>query len=271
MNRNRRFVAPLVIAGLALTLSACTAAKEDAAAAPAAETAAGGDAAAAAPALQIEGLPDERSQVSYMIGMDVAKSLTPIKGDIDVAVMAKAMEAAFAGQGLLLTEEQANQIRTAFTTKVQERQIAEQKAKAEANLKAGDEFLAANKGKPGVQVTASGLQYQIVRAGSGAKPAATDQVRVHYKGTLLDGTVFDSSYDRGQPAEFALNQVIPGWSEGVALMPVGSKFTFWIPASLAYGEAGGGPIPPNSMLTFEVELLDILPPAAAPEAAIPQQ
>ena len=97
-----------------------------------------------------------------------------------------------------------------------------------------------------------------MREGSGPKPAATDVVRVHYKGTLLDGTVFDSSYDRGQPAEFGLNQVIPGWAEGVALMPVGSKYMFWIPSDLGYGEAGGGPIPPNSMLTFEVELIEIV-------------
>ena len=98
----------------------------------------------------------------------------------------------------------------------------------------------------------------MVRAGNGPKPASTDVVRVHYKGTLLDGTVFDSSYDRGQPVEFGLSQVIPGWSEGVALMPVGSKYTFWIPAELGYGEAGGGPIPPNAMLTFEVELMEIV-------------
>ena len=100
--------------------------------------------------------------------------------------------------------------------------------------------------------------HQVVRAGNGPTPAATDVVRVHYKGTLLDGTVFDSSYDRGQPAEFGLAQVIPGWSEGVALMPVGSKYTFWIPSELGYGEAGGGPIPANAMLTFEVELMEIV-------------
>ncbi|MBW8312831.1 MAG: FKBP-type peptidyl-prolyl cis-trans isomerase [Rhizobium sp.] len=118
--------------------------------------------------------------------------------------------------------------------------------------------MAANKAKPGVQVTESGLQYRVERAGNGATPTASDVVRVHYKGTLLNGETFDSSYDRGEPAEFGLGQVIPGWSEGVQLMKVGSKYTFWIPAELAYGEAGGGPIPANAMLTFEVELMEIV-------------
>ncbi len=118
-------------------------------------------------------------------------------------------------------------------------------------------FLAANKLKEGVQTTASGLQYKVLTMGEGAKPAATDTVEVHYRGTLLDGTEFDSSYARNEPISFALNRVIAGWTEGVQLMPIGSKFVFYIAPDLAYGEAGGGPIPPNSTLVFEVELLDI--------------
>lgn len=259
MKSSFRVVAPLVLASVVLSLSACKQEAKDAEAKPsvageAAETAPG------APAIEIAGLATERDQVSYMIGLDIAKSLDPIKGDVDVATLAKAIEASFAGKDSLMTEEQATQVREAFSSKIQARQAEEQAAKAEKNLKEGADFLAANKDKPGVKTTESGLQYQIIRAGSGAKPAGTDQVRVHYKGTLLDGTVFDSSYERGQPAEFGLNQVIPGWSEGVALMPVGSKFQFWIPANLAYGEAGGGPIGPNAMLTFEVELLEIVTP-----------
>ncbi|MBP6626459.1 MAG: FKBP-type peptidyl-prolyl cis-trans isomerase [Arenimonas sp.] len=193
-----------------------------------------------------------------MIGMDMAKSLDPIKDTLDVDVMADAMRTTFAGGKSKLTDEQSAKIQEAFTAKLQAKQEAEQAAKAEKGKEEGAAFLAANKGKPGVKVTESGLQYLVVRAGTGAVPTAADTVRVHYKGTLLDGTVFDSSYERGQPAEFGLAQVIPGWSEGVALMPVGSKYTFWIPAELGYGETGTGPIPPNAMLTFEVELMEIV-------------
>lgn len=252
-----RVLAPLVLSSLALSLAAC--AKSEAPGEPA--VAAAEQAAAAAPGeplLKVAGLDSEQAEVSYMIGLDVAKSLEPIKGDIDVAMLAKAMGDSFAGGKLLMDDAQANRVREVYTAKIQARQMAEQTAKAEQNLKAGADFLAANKDKPGVKTTESGLQYQVLRQGSGEKPKATDRVRVHYRGTLLDGTVFDSSYERGQPAEFGLNQVIPGWSEGVALMPVGSKYQFWIPASLAYGESGGGPIGPNAMLTFEVELLDIV-------------
>ena len=126
------------------------------------------------------------------------------------------------------------------------------------NLAEGKAFLAKNKTASGVVTTASGLQYKILRAGSGAKPSADSIVKVNYKGTLLDGKVFDSSYDRNEPVEFPLNQVVPGWSEGVGLMNVGSKFQFWIPSDLAYGEAGSPPvIGPNATLVFEVELLEI--------------
>ncbi|WP_227977753.1 FKBP-type peptidyl-prolyl cis-trans isomerase [Arenimonas daejeonensis] len=206
----------------------------------------------------IAGLETEKKQVSYMIGLDMAKSLTPIKDDLDVEVLAEAMATAFAGETPKLTEEQSLLVQEAFTAKLQAKQAAEQAEKAEKGKAEGAAFLAGNKDKPGVKTTESGLQYRVERAGNGATPAATDVVRVHYKGTLLDGTEFDSSYERGQPAEFGLNQVIPGWAEGVALMPVGSKYTFWIPSELGYGDSGGGPIPPNAMLTFEVELIEIV-------------
>jgi FKBP-type peptidyl-prolyl cis-trans isomerase len=123
---------------------------------------------------------------------------------------------------------------------------------------AGKEFLEANGKKEGVTTTASGLQYKVIKAGSGANPKATDTVKVHYKGTFLDGKTFDSSYDRGEPISFPLNRVIAGWTEGVQLMPVGSTYEFYIPSNLAYGERGApGAIPPNSTLIFVVELLDI--------------
>lgn len=202
-------------------------------------------------------LSTERQKVSYMIGMDVAKSLEPIKGEIDTAVMMQAIQAVFAGRPTAMTDAQAEQLRASFSQKMQARLSAQAAAEGQKNLEAGNRFLAANKAKAGVRTTASGLQYQVLRAGAGPTPKATDMVKVNYKGTLLNGKTFDSSYDRGQPAEFALNQVIPGWTEGVALMSVGSKYKFWIPANLGYGPSGPPSIGPNAMLTFEVELLSI--------------
>ncbi len=258
MNSALRYAAPLVLASLVLSLSACKPGADDAAApsGEAADATTGGDAPAVVAG--IEGQETEKKQVSYMIGLDMAKSLAPIKDNLDIEVMTEAMVAHFNGDAPKLTDEQMVEVQQAFTTKMQEEAAAKAAAAATENLAKGAEFLAANKDKPGVQTTESGLQYEVVRAGNGAQPTGSDVVKVHYKGMLLDGTVFDSSYDRKEPAEFGLNQVIPGWSEGVALMKVGSKYTFWIPAELGYGESGGGPIPPNSTLTFEVELLEIV-------------
>jgi FKBP-type peptidyl-prolyl cis-trans isomerase FkpA len=258
MNSTLRIAAPLVLASLMLSLSACKPPAKDGESDPA-KTADAGAAASDAPIVpDIEGLDTEKKQVSYMIGMDMAKSMEPIKDRIDLDVFAEAMETVFEGGTPKINEEQSLKIQEAFTAKLQAKQEADQAAAALKGQQEGKAFLEANKSKPGVKVTESGLQYQVLRAGTGPTPQATDVVRVHYKGTLIDGTPFDSSYDRGQPAEFGLAQVIPGWSEGVALMPVGSKYMFWIPSELGYGEAGGGPIPANAMLTFEVELLEIV-------------
>ena len=212
----------------------------------------------------IPGLPTEKEQVSYMIGMAMAKQLATAKDEIDVDMIAKAIKASLAGQKMLLDDQQAAQIAQDFGQKMQAKQMAKMMADAKTNLAAGDAFFAQNAKKPGVQTTASGLQYQVMTEGKGAKPTVADTVSVQYKGTLLDGKTFDSSYDRGEPAKFPLNQVVPGWQEGIALMPVGSKYKFWIPSKLGYGEKGtpGGPIPPNATLVFEVELLDIAKPAA---------
>jgi FKBP-type peptidyl-prolyl cis-trans isomerase len=141
---------------------------------------------------------------------------------------------------------------------MQNRQAEKMKLQYGKNIDEGEKFLAENKKREGVKETASGLQYEVIKMGTGAKPGPEETVKVHYTGTLLDGTKFDSSVDRNEPAVFGVNQVIKGWQEGIQLMPVGSKFKFYIPYELAYGANGTGPIPPYSTLIFEVELLDIV-------------
>lgn len=214
------------------------------------------------PAFAQKALETDKDKFSYTVGMDLAKMMDSIKGEIDAAVVVDAFQTALSGGKLQLTEEEAAPIRKAFQEHLQAQQQMVAQAVASKNILEGKAFLADNAKKSGVKVTATGLQYQVLRAGNGPKPKATDTVRVHYLGTLLDGKKFDSSYDRNEPAQFALNQVIPGWTEGVALMPVGSKYKFWIPAELGYGERGAGPIGPNATLSFEVELLEIAEPAA---------
>jgi FKBP-type peptidyl-prolyl cis-trans isomerase len=168
------------------------------------------------------------------------------------------MADAQSGTDTLLTQDEMMTALQTFQTTMMERQQAKAEREASENITAGEAFLAENASKEGVMVTESGLQYKVITEGSGPKPQATDQVTVHYRGTLLDGTEFDSSYSRGEPATFGLNQVIPGWTEGVQLMNVGSKYEFYIPANLAYGERGAGAsIGPNSTLIFEVELISI--------------
>ena len=204
-------------------------------------------------------VPANKQNVSIMIGMDIANHLKPIKGEIDLAILSKTLEASLNGKPTGLTAAQAEQVQAAFGQKMQAQMAAQQNIEGQKNLIAGQKFLAANKTKPGVRTTASGLQYKVVRPGAGPTPKATDTVRVKYKGTLIDGTEFDSTEKNGgQPAEFALNQVIKGWSEGVALMPVGSKYMFWIPANLGYGPNGPQPIGANATLVFEVELMAIV-------------
>ncbi|ALN91670.1 FKBP-type peptidyl-prolyl cis-trans isomerase [Lysobacter gummosus] len=210
------------------------------------------------------GMKTEKEQESYLIGMDMGRSLELLKDDLDLAVLQKAMQANMKGDKPLLTDEEAQQIRQRLQEKVRNKQVEKMVAMAKKNQEDGVKFLADNGKKAGVVTTASGLQYQILTEGKGVKPKVTDTVRVHYKGTLLDGKTFDSSYDRNEPAVFPLGAVVPGWQEGIALMPVGSKFKLWIPSKLGYGEQGtpGGPIGPNATLVFDVELLDIVKPDA---------
>ncbi len=174
--------------------------------------------------------------------------------EIDPVLLAKGMLDAKDGKNTL--DEQAAQ--GYVMTYMQKRQADQMKKMYGKNIDEGEKFLADNKKRDGVQETASGLQYEVITMGTGAKPTAVDMVKVHYTGKLLDSTTFDSSVDRGEPVEFGVNQVIQGWQEGLQLMPVGSKFKFYIPYELAYGEQGTGPIPPFSTLVFDVELLDIV-------------
>ena len=209
------------------------------------------------------GLPTEKEQVSYTIGMAMGKQLTEIKDEVNLDTVVKAMRSQMAGEKVLLNDEQAQEIMEKFGQKMQAKQIAKMMAEAKANQEKGDKFLAENGKKPGITTTASGLQYQVLTAGTGPKPGPQDGVKVHYQGTVLDGKEpFDSSYKRGEPAVMPLQGVIPGWQEGIQLMPVGSKYKFWIPAKLAYGEQAPPMIGPNQMLMFEVELLDIVKPGA---------
>ena len=197
-----------------------------------------------------------KDKAGYLVGADIGRSVAPIKDEVEVKVLVQAVRAVLNDEPLLLDEAQLNEVRQAFSARLKEKAAA----KGEANKAEGEKFLAGNKAVKGVFTTPSGLQYMVLRQGSGPRPKPTDRVRVNYRGTLLDGTQFDSSYDRGQPAEFALNQVIAGWTEGLGLMPVGSKYRFWIPGDLGYGAGGapGGVIGPNALLVFEVELQTIL-------------
>lgn len=191
--------------------------------------------------------------VSYAIGISLA-SFYKEQGikQVNTVLVSKAINDAMKGQKTLLTEEQCNMSISNYLQQLK-------KEKSAAARKEGEDFLAANKSKPGVVTLPSGMQYQVIKEGTGPKPAATDKVRCHYHGTLINGTVFDSSVDKGQPIEYPVNGFIKGWVEALQLMPVGSKWKLFIPAELAYGDNQSGPlIAPGSTLIFDIELLDIL-------------
>ncbi|MGO1070939.1 FKBP-type peptidyl-prolyl cis-trans isomerase [Lysobacter sp. CA199] len=217
-----------------------------------------GAAAAAAPALTAAEVSSEKAKISYIVGRDFAASIEPIRGELDQALVLRAIRDAQAGRASLFDQAQSQRIREGFSEHLRGKHDADVKAIAARNLAAGEAFLKKNAAAQGIKTTASGLQYRVLAEGKGAHPKASDTVRVNYVGRLLDGSKFESTYDTDHPAEFVLAQVMPGWTEGVQLMTPGAKFRFWVPASLAYGERGmAGQIEPNSVLDFEIELLEI--------------
>src|SRR5206468_7056069 len=211
-------------------------------------------------------LKDQKDKVSYSIGMNIGFNLSKQKVDINPDVLNAGMKDAIAGKPQL-TPDQVKDVMAQFEKDMEQKQ----KQLGEKNKTDGAKFLEDNKKKPGVKTTASGLQYKVEKEGTGSQPKATDMVTVNYRGTLIDGTEFDSSYKRGQPATFPVNGVIKGWTEALQLMKQGSKYQLFIPSNLAYGERAMGPdIGPNSTLIFEVELMEVKPPPTpAPKAPPP--
>jgi len=213
-------------------------------------------------------------QASYVIGLNIGRNLKAQEVPANLDVVMKGLRDGLSGAQPVMTDEEMQTAMNTFQQQMMAKQEARMKEEGDKNKKAADEFLATNKAKKGVVTTASGLQYEVVKEGTGASPKATDQVTVHYTGTLLDGTQFDSSLDRGQPATFPVNQVIPGWTEALQLMKVGGKYKLYIPPALGYGDRGAGAqIGPNALLVFDVELLGIGEPATqqAPPQGEPEQ
>jgi FKBP-type peptidyl-prolyl cis-trans isomerase FklB len=214
-------------------------------------------------------LVTEKDKQSYAIGLSVGKNLTRDMIDVEPKFVLQGIQDELNKAKPQLTDDQIKQIMVALQGEVQKKVEAKRAADLVKNKKDGDAYLAANKNKPGVVTLPDGLQYKILTTGTGAKPAATDTVVVNYRGTLIDGTEFDSSYKRGTPATFQVGRVIKGWTEALQLMPAGSKWQVAIPSDLAYGERGQSTIGPNSTLIFEVELMSIQPKPPAPAAITP--
>lgn len=200
----------------------------------------------------------ELEKVGYSFGYLMGQSNKEMIDDLNVDAFDKGFRDAYSGQKSALTEEQMQQVLMDYQKKKEEEFVKERQAKAEQNKEAGEKFLAENAKKEGVKTTASGLQYKVIKEGTGKSPKATDIVKVNYEGKLIDGTIFDSSQP-GQPVEFPLDKMIPGWTEGLQLMKEGGKYQLFIPASLAYGEAGNPAIEPNSTLVFDIDLLEVKP------------
>ncbi len=215
-------------------------------------------------------LKDSRDKVSYSIGLDIGSTFKKQKMDINLDILQKGLKDGVSGAKPLLTEEQIRETMTTYSKEMTEKQKEVAKEEGQKNAAAGEVFLAENKKKEGVKTTASGLQYKVLKQGTGPTAKATDAVTTNYRGTLIDGKEFDSSFKRGEPATFPVSGVIKGWTEALQLMNVGSRYQLFVPPSLAYGERGAGQdIGPNETLIFEVELLAIKSPEAKPAAPTP--
>jgi FKBP-type peptidyl-prolyl cis-trans isomerase len=208
-------------------------------------------------------LKTQKDKASYAIGLNIGKSMHKDSVEVDTSILLRGLKDGLAGSKPLLTDDEARAAMVTLQTDLRKKQEEKMLVQGEANKKDGEAFLAENKTKDGVVTLPSGLQYKILKEGTGPKPTATDTVVCNYKGTLLDNTEFDSSYKRGQPATFPVGGVIKGWTEALQLMPVGSKWQLFIPSELAYGARGGpgGGIGPNATLVFEVELMSVQPKA----------
>lgn len=203
-------------------------------------------------------LKTQKDKVSYSIGLDIGNNLKKQSVDINPDAFAKGLKDAFAGSKPVMTEQEIREIMTAFQQEMIAKQIERSKGLGEKNKKEGEAFLAGNKKKEGVVTLPSGLQYKVIKEGDGKTPKATDTVTVNYRGALVDGTEFDSSYKRGEAADFQVGSVIAGWTEALKLMKEGAKWQLFIPANLAYGERGAGnAIGPNAVLIFEIELISV--------------
>src|ERR1051326_4405138 len=219
-------------------------------------------------------LKDQKDKASYSIGYDIGETFKKQKIELNMDALVAGLKEAIAGKEATLSKDEREKTLQAFQKEMMEKQLAASKEAAEKNKAEGEKFLEENKKKDGVKTTASGLQYKVIKEGSGPSPKETDTVVTNYRGTLIDGTEFDSSYKRNEPATFPVNRVIKGWTEALQMMKPGSKYQLFIPPSLGYGERGAGQlIGPNATLIFDVELLSIKPPepaaTVAPGAAAP--
>ncbi len=216
------------------------------------------DAAAAEPKSEVKSeFKTLEEKVSYAIGIQLAKDMQKNGVNLSPALFLRGMEEVYAGKTPAMSDEDVEAAIGEFQTFMQKKMMEKAEKEKTANLEAATAFLEKNKAEAGVVTTASGLQYRVITAGEGESPKDGAKVKVHYKGTLLDGKEFDSSYKRGEPAEFGVNQVIPGWTEALKLMKPGAKYELFIPPTLGYGESGNQSIPGNSLLKFEVELISI--------------
>lgn len=223
----------------------------------------------AAPAFAQQNAPlkDDKEKVSYSIGLDIGSTFKKQYMDIDTDVLMRGLKDGLSGAKPAMTEEEIKATMTAYSKNMMEKTAQRNKEAAGANLEKGQKFLDENKTKEGVKTTASGLQYKVLKEGSGTSPKETDTVVTNYRGTTIDGKEFDSSYKRNEPATFPVNRVIKGWTEALQMMKPGAKYQLFIPPNLAYGERGAGQdIGPNETLLFDVELLEVKPPVA-PEGA----